>query len=92
MHTYGISLEGRFPRITDVDLVNYSTKSVKFNPGDAVDINVQRSLGSIGDYYEGDVKLPLECCGSNRVIDLNEHEEVEDATFSNQGNTVQEHC
>ena len=83
-------LEGGSPRITDVDLVNYSTKSVKFNPGDAVDINVQRSLGSIGDYYEGDVKLPLELSGSNPVIDLNEHEEVEDANVQQtQGNTVQ---
>ncbi len=47
-------LEGGSPRITDVDLVNYSPQTVTFNAGDAVDINIQRSLGSIGDYYAGD--------------------------------------
>ena len=65
-------LEGGSPRITDVDLVNYSPQTVKFNPGDAVDINIQRSLGSIGDYYAGDRLLPLELSGLNPVIDLNE--------------------
>ena len=72
-------LEGGSPRVTDVDLVNYSPKSVEFNPGDAVDINIQRSLGNIGNYYEGDVKLPLDLEGNNPVIDLNvEHIEADD--------------
>ena len=44
-------LEGGSPRVTDIDLVNYSPNTVEFNPGDAVDVNVQRSLGNIGDYY-----------------------------------------
>ena len=48
MHTIPDPLEGGSPRITDVDLVNYSPQTVTFNPGDAVDINIQRSLGSIG--------------------------------------------
>ena len=65
-------LEGGSPRITDVDMVNYSPQPVTFNPGDAVDINVQRSLGSIGSYYAGDELLPLELSGLNPVIDLNE--------------------
>ena len=72
-------LEGGSPRVTDVDLVNISPKPVTFNPGDAVDINVQRSLGNIGDYYEGDVKLPIDLVNeyinegiNNKVIDLNE--------------------
>ena len=41
-------LEGGSPRVTDIDLVNYSPNTVTFNPGDAVDINIQRTLGSIG--------------------------------------------
>ena len=69
-------LEGGSPRVTDIDLVNFSEETVEFNPGDAVDINIQRTLGSIGDYYEGDALLPLELAGENNpVIDLNEHEE-----------------
>lgn len=72
-------LEGGSPRITDVDLVNYSPDPVKFNAGDAVDINIQRSLGNIGEYYAGDEKLPLELTGNNPVIDLNEEHDAEDA-------------
>ena len=34
-------IEGGSPRITDVDLVNYSPQTVTFNAGDAVDINIQ---------------------------------------------------
>jgi hypothetical protein len=65
-------LEGGSPRVTDVDLVNYSPNNVTFNAGDAVDINIQRSLGNIGNFYEGNVLLPLQLSGSNPVIDLNE--------------------
>jgi hypothetical protein len=69
-------LEGGSPRVTDIDLVNFSGEDVNFNPGDVVDINIQRSLGNIGNYYEGDTLLPLELAGGNNpVIDLNEHEE-----------------
>ena len=82
-------LEGGSPRVTDVDLVNISPNNVTFNPGDAVDINVQRSLGNIGDYYEGDVKLPIDLVNeyinegiNNKVIDLNEEHE-EEATANN---------
>ena len=67
-------LEGGSPRVTDIDLVNYSPNTVRFNPGDAVDVNIQRTLGSIGNYYEGDQLLPLDLAGGNNpVIDLNEH-------------------
>ena len=67
-------LEGGSPRVTDVDLVNFSPGNVTFNAGDAVDVNVQRTLGSIGNYYAGDVKLPLELAeGNNPVLDLNAH-------------------
>jgi len=65
--------EGGSPRVTDIDLVNYSPNMVEFNPGDAVDINIQRTLGSIGNYYEDDPLRPLELEGNNPVIDLNEH-------------------
>ena len=68
-------LEGGSPRVTDIDLVNYSHNPIAFNPGDAVDINIQRTLGNIGDFYEGDVLLPLQLAGgNNKVIDLNEEE------------------
>ena len=70
-------LEGGSPRVTDIDLVNYSPNNVTFNPGDAVDVNIQRSLGNIGDFYAGNVLLPLELAGGNNpVLDLNEHEEA----------------
>ena len=61
------------------DLVFYSPNSVTFKPGDAVDINVQRSLGSIGEFYEGDEQLPLDLTGNNPVIDLNEEHDAQDA-------------
>jgi hypothetical protein len=67
-------LEGGSPRVTDIDLVNYSDRSVIFNQGDAVDVNIQRTLGSIGNYYAGNVLLPLQLAGGqNKVLDLNEH-------------------
>ena len=70
-------LEGGSPRVTDIDLVNFSPNPVAFNPGDAVDVNIQRTLGSIGNFYAGDVLLPLELAGGNNpVLDLNEHEEA----------------
>ena len=74
---YTRSTLGGSPRVTDIDLVNFSDKPVDFNPGDAVDVNIQRTLGSIGDYYEGDVLLPIPDLigGNNPVIDLNEHME-----------------
>jgi hypothetical protein len=71
-------LEGGSPRITDVDLINRSPEPVVFNPGDAVDINIQRSLGNIGEYYANDVLLPANLTGTNKVIDLNEeHDDVQ---------------
>ena len=70
-------LEGGSPRVTDIDLVNFSPGNVTFNPGDAVDVNIQRTLGSIGNFYADDVLLPLELAGGNNpVLDLNEHEEA----------------
>ena len=83
-------LEGGSPRITDVDLVNYSPIPIVFNAGDAVDINVQRSLGNIGNYYENNVLLPLQLSGLNPVIDLNQHEEAQDANDEAQDANVQQ--
>jgi hypothetical protein len=38
-------------------------------------VNIQRTLGNIGDYYADDVKLPLELAGgNNKVLNLNEHD------------------
>ena len=83
-------LEGGSPRVTDVDLVNYSPNNVTFNAGDAVDINIQRSLGNIGNFYEGNVLLPLQLSGSNPVIDLNEQHEVVVAAASAEDVNVQQ--
>ena len=49
--------EGGSPRVTDIDLVNFSPEPVAFNDGDAVDVNIQRTLGNIGDYYADDVTI-----------------------------------
>jgi hypothetical protein len=42
-------LNGGASRVTDIDLINLSGDDVFFGPGDAVDINIQRSLGSMLD-------------------------------------------
>jgi hypothetical protein len=81
-------LEGGSPRVTDIDLVNFSPEPVAFNPGDAVDVNIQRTLGNIGDYYANDVLLPLQLAGgNNKVIDLNEEEHEEE--IANNANVQQ---
>ena len=72
MHTYLILLKVAHQELQMSTMVNYSNLTVTFNAGDAVDINIQRSLGSIGNYYAGDELLPLELSGLNPVIDLNE--------------------
>ncbi len=68
-------LNGGSPRITDIDLVNYGSQGlVEFNPGDVVDINVQRSLGSIANYYDDNnaQQLPGDLTGNNEVFNLND--------------------
>ena len=67
-------LNGGSPRVTDIDFVNLSSSPIEFNGGDAVDINVQRSLGSIvSQSYEGDTKLPSTIKHGNPVFDLNDN-------------------
>ena len=40
-------------------------------------MNIQRSLGNIGDFYAGNVLLPLDLIGGNNpVLDLNAHEDM----------------
>ncbi len=81
-------LNGGASRVTDVDLINLSGQSITFNPGDVVDINVQRVLGSISDAPYDEMKLPGSLTHGNPVFDLNdgdpdndglgfEHEEAE---------------
>jgi hypothetical protein len=66
-------LNGGSPRVTDIDLINLSGETLTFNPGDVVDLNVQRTLGDISDNsYEDDVKLPSEIMHGNPVFDLND--------------------
>ena len=65
-------LNGGSPRVTDIDLINLSGRTLKFNEGDVADFNDQRVLGTIGDYYVNDVKLPGSIKGKNPVFDLND--------------------
>ena len=67
-------LNGGAPRVTDIALINLSGQEITFNPGDIVDINVQRVLGKISDApYEGnDVQLPADLTHGNPVYDLND--------------------
>jgi hypothetical protein len=73
-------LNGGSPRNTDVDLFNCSGDEVIFNQGDAVDMNVQRTLGSIEDFYEGEMLLPS--CDPpfqfNQVFNLNDDDPTND--------------
>jgi hypothetical protein len=65
-------LNGGSARVTDIDLINLSGGTLKFNEGDAVDFNNQRVLGTIGDFYVDNVKLPGTIKGKNPVFDLND--------------------
>ena len=72
-------LNGGSPRNTDVDLVNFSNEPQTFNAGDAVDMNVQRVLGTIERFYEGDVQLPADLAGGNNpIFDLNDEDPSND--------------
>jgi hypothetical protein len=72
-------LNGGSPRNTDVDLINFSGDPVTFNPGDVVDMNVQRSLGQIEDFYEGEQQLPVDLAGGNNpIFDLNDDDPTND--------------
>jgi hypothetical protein len=58
--------------VTDIDLINLSGQAISFNPGDAVDINIQRVLGSISDAPYGEMQLPASLTHGNPVFDLND--------------------
>jgi hypothetical protein len=65
-------LNGGAPRVTDIDLVNLSGEPVSFNPGDAVDVNIQRVIGSNADAPYDDMQLPADLTHGNPVYDLND--------------------
>lgn len=65
-------LNGGAPRVTDIVLVNYSNKTIDFNGGDMVDVNVQRVLGSVADAPYKTSQLPSDLTGGNPVFDLND--------------------
>jgi hypothetical protein len=65
-------LNGGASRVTDIDLINLSGQSITFNLGDAVDINVQRVLGSISDAPYDEMKLPSSLTHGNPIFDLND--------------------
>jgi hypothetical protein len=63
---------GGAPRVTDIDLINLSGADVTFNPGDAVDINIQRTLGSMSGAPYEEMQLPGDLTHGNPVFDLND--------------------
>jgi hypothetical protein len=65
-------LNGGAPRVTDIDLINLSGEGVSFNPGDAVDINIQRVLGSMQSSPYEEMQLPADLTHGNPVYDLND--------------------
>jgi hypothetical protein len=65
-------LNGGAPRVTDIDLINFSGTNITFNTGDVVDISVQRVLGSMQSVPYEDGTLPGELSGFNPVFDLND--------------------
>ena len=78
-------VNGGSPRITDIDLVNYGSEGeVTFNPGDVVDISIQRSLGSIANFYDDNdaqqlpEDLPGVGTGNNEVFNLNDMDDTND--------------
>lgn len=71
-------LNGGAPRVTDIDLINLSGQPVSFKPGDAVDINIQRVLGSIADAPYEEMKLPASLTHGNPVYDLNDEDHTND--------------
>jgi len=71
-------LNGGAPRVTDIDLVNMSGQQVSFNPGDAVDVNIQRVLGNIADAPYNEMQLPADLMHGNPVFDLNDDDHTND--------------
>ncbi|NDB52340.1 MAG: hypothetical protein EB161_09415 [Nitrosopumilaceae archaeon] len=77
-------LNGGSPRVTDIDLINLSGSSIEFRAGDVVDINIQRTLGSIGtDKYDmatdGTPVIVSDEHGTyNPVYDLNDNDHTND--------------
>lgn len=65
-------LNGGAPKVTDMDLINLSGDDITFNPGDAVDINIQRVMGSIADSPYDDTQLPGDLSHGSPVFDLND--------------------
>jgi hypothetical protein len=65
-------LNGGAPKVTDIALINLSSQDITFNPGDVVDINVQRVLGNIGDSPYTEMQLPGNLTQGNPVFDLND--------------------
>jgi hypothetical protein len=65
-------LNGGAPKVTDIALINLSSGDLTFNPGDVVDINIQRVLGNIGDSPYTEMQLPGNLTQGNPVFDLSD--------------------
>jgi hypothetical protein len=73
-------LNGGAPKVTDIALINLSTQDLTFNPGDVVDVNVQRVLGNIGESPYTEMQLPGNLTQGNAVFDLNDDNPENDGT------------
>lgn len=73
-------INGGAPRVTDIALINLSGKTIEFNDGDVVDINISNVLGDIGIYYQdqGIQQLPGDLEHGNPVYDLNDDDNSND--------------
>jgi hypothetical protein len=65
-------LNGGAPKVTDIALINLSSQDMTFNPGDVVDINVQRVLGNIADSPYTEMQLPGNLTQANPVFNLHD--------------------
>ena len=80
MHTYLILLMEVHLETLMLTYLIALVVELLFNEGDAVDTNVQRTLGSIEDFYEGEMLLPS--CDPpfqfNPVFNLNDRDPFND--------------
>jgi hypothetical protein len=66
----------------ELHLVNLSGGPVSFNPGDVVDINIQRVLGSIVESPYEQMQLLADLTHGNPVYDLNDDDPNNDGLDS----------
>lgn len=80
-------LNGGAERVTDIALINLSGNNVTFGAGDAVDVNIQRVLGSIADSPYTEMQLPGSLTYGNTVYDLNDNNTKNDGLGFQEGSS-----